>query len=307
MNSKKAKTLTFCLGVVLVLGLISCKDKNPPVGIVPVSEPITLSPTPTPRCQLNGTLTTTPVPSPDELGMTCFNPSLPDYGYYEHAGGATILGRAYTNFPGITLTMAIYDGADNLLDCGILMSDLNGYISKSFVVQGSENVSQPWHVVVCYPENQLPVVFNASNPDYLDVEPVTVMPSAPTPTATPPCMNMPILCVDKKYGMEKYSGYKLSDCTALFFINRWCTEEAKVAYYDGNDDLVYVDQKPCAYHPENYPDDWSSCVESYYVLNGTEAPGTWHMVLYKTAETPSATYSGAGGIIMCPPIAFEVE
>ena len=301
--------------VVLLLFYASCSRRGPVSAepyVPPEQHTHPFTPTPSP------TFTPTVTYTPDALGVTCFNPVLRDFGhffdvshddreYYEYVNGQIIPGRAVTYFQGIALKIGLYDGAGNLLDSDTIVSDSGGYApsllgSRDFIIQGSEDVSGPWHMVILASTESVPANYSAANPDYLDVEEVNVVPSAPTATATPPCVDMPLLFSDKDHVEEEYD-FKLNDCTIMFYVNRWSSFGGrKVAYYDGSGALIHVDLQAV-----QWVAGWSDCIISQYKLDGTETLGIWNIVLYDAAVTPPATYSGWGGIATCPPdIVLEV-
>ncbi len=257
----------------------------------------------------------TPTVTPDANGISCFNYILKDFdeshirGYYHNwfgINGDTISVRGYTYYGNINVKLAIYDGGGTKLNWNdsIIISDAQGYFARDYITQNIGNTLNPWHAVILDSSSSIPDSYIASNSDFIDSQEIYVATASTTPVIIPPCVNMPILFGDAQYQIEKYN-FKFNDCSALFYANRWCSETLKVAYYDGSNNLIYVDEQPCdAITPLGVEANTSK-----YILAGTEAAGIWHIIAYNISVTPPSTFTTCGGgVNNCPScIEFVVE
>jgi hypothetical protein len=234
-------------------------------------------------------------PTPDAMGVTCYNPVV--WGFkttvntyqYSFAVGVSIPSIAYAYFQGVTLKMTWYGGDDSVLEQGDYVTDSNGFIRRSYVIQGTEDITNPWHLVISEPSAAVPSNYQAGHVSYLDDSPVTITTAAPTPLPTPSCMNMPAMFADKTYSLEQYR-FRYGNCTTMFYYLRWSTDSAQLAIYDGADNLIFRDVLDAA-----------GSYRTHYHAQGTETMGTWHAVLYQTTTAPPSVFSGPGDFSTCIP------
>jgi hypothetical protein len=294
---KKIVIIAITIGIIFIFAC-SKKQNNPiapndftntPTSINIQTATITKTYTASPIVSPTSTATITPT----QTMITCIYPAI---------GGFDTAGQYAYNFPyyfdydsgvinakifaeaGRQLKMAIYDGAGNKLtwDDSILGTDSNGYYSRNYTIAATGDTLTPWHIAIIDSANALPLVYNPSDTVFLDTQVVHVAKPAPTPIPPTACANEPLLFCDSNHSMQKYE-FKNKNCVELFYVMGYAYgySMAKVAYYDGNDDLIFVDTQAV----NNYS------VFSTYTVDATKTSGTWHIILYDSSYSPPSKFN----------------
>lgn len=249
--------------------------------------------------------------TPTQTTVPCVNPAIGGFDsaaqysfnfpyYFDYASGIINV-KIYAE-AGKQLKAAIYDGLGNKLawNDSSFAADSNGYFTRNYTIASVGNTLSPWHIAVVDFADNPPLVYNPSDAVFLDTQTVHVAEPAPTPVPPSACVNEPLLFCDPNHTIQKYE-FKNKNCVRLFYTMGYCYgfTEANIAYYDGNDDLVFVDIKSV----DNYT------VSSAYTVDTSKISGTWHIILYDSAYTPplkfntSSPYHGT-----CPPyITCKIE
>ncbi|HDQ26255.1 MAG TPA: hypothetical protein ENN43_05855 [bacterium] len=276
LSHTPTSTITACCDVTLTFTPTSTNEPGD-----------TVTPTQTPVFTDTETPTATVTPHTGQE-ISCFEPKLyldsvlkfPSI--YPITSGGEITGRVHTHFSDVAVRVLVYNNSGMLEEAKDFITGEDGNVYGSFyTMSGDEEDYSTWHVAVMAQGTPASVYdpVNSSFYDRMDCI-LAENPPVPTPTAAHMDKQRVYLNMDRSINLEKYN-FKLNSCNVIFFANHYCTEDAKILYYDGSDSLVYEEAAACS--PQ-----YTGRMDSYYIIQQGDAAGVWHIILYDPQQPSPA-------------------